>query len=165
MKLKFSILFIFLNICLLKSNAQDLSDEKSIAGIKSFKFINADKKHRSYSLILNDNSFLNVKFNEVQDGEYNATYTFIITPLELYFKDTKEFNQKYINDNILQLCKIINLNNTQIETIKLAIFKTPLNIGKPTLFNLGFKSYDESQLIFSNNGLTITCTFFFRRLL
>ena len=102
MKLKFSYLLIILVVSFLKVSAQDLSDEKTINSIKSFKFINGDKKNKSYSLILNDNSFLSIKFNVVQDGELNATYTFIKTPPAILFKNTKEFNEKYIKDNIFQ---------------------------------------------------------------
>jgi hypothetical protein len=153
---------LFLN----SANAQDFADEKSITVLKNTKYISPNKQDKSYAVVLTDNSFLNIKYNIIQDGELNSTYLFIKTPDGFVLKNIKEFNEKYLKDNAVFMCKTIGLNTAQTLKVENAIAATQIVSGsKSTLITVDLKGYDECSIVLVNSERLISCSFLFRRLL
>ena len=150
----------------MEMNAQDFTDVKSIAYLRNVKYKSVDSKGKNYSIILNDNSSLNVQYNVIVSGEYNSRYNFIKLPTNDNFENTKEFNKKYLEKNFIVMCKTIGLSDPESLKIKQAIDATSFsNTTKPLFVTLDLKGYDEFDFTFFNTGCSIDCSFFFRRLL
>ncbi len=161
-------LFLLVLISVTKTNltAQDFTDVKSMDYLKNVKFKSVDSNGKYFSIILNDNSFLNIQYNVLVSNQYNSTYNFIKLPANDIFENTKEFNKKYLEKNFLFMCKTIGLSDVESLKIKQAIDSTSFsNTSKPLFVSLDLKGYDEFDFTFFNNGHLIDCSFFFQRLL
>ena len=163
---KYSLLLILISIVKMDLAAQDFTDVKSIAYLKNVKYKSVDSKGKNYSIILNDNSFLNVQYNVLESDQYNSTYNFLKLPTNDNFENAKEFNKKYLEKNFMNMCKTIGLSDAESLKIKKVVDATSFsNTAKPTLVTLDLKGYDEFDFEFLNNGYLIYSSFFFRRLL
>jgi hypothetical protein len=164
--MKYSLLFFFLVPCLLLKG-QDLTDAKYVASLKNVKYSSPNAGKNEYAIILTDNAMLTIKYRVVEDGEYNASYTFIQTPSGYEFNQDKALNYKYLTDNIGRWCSVLGLSAADQKGIRDRIQLHKAEISNDKFFlTLDFmEGYDEAILTFNNNNNSITCGFFFRRLL
>lgn len=164
--MKFSLVFFFLVPCLLLKG-QDLTDSKYVTSLKNVKYSSPNADKNEYAIILNDNALLTIKYRVVEDGEYNASYIFIQTPSGYEFNRDKAANYKYLTDNIGRWCSVLGLSAADQKRIRERIQLKQAEISKDDFFlTMDFmEGYDEAILTFDNNNNSITCEFFFRRLL
>ncbi|MFY0256268.1 hypothetical protein ACDQ55_20200 [Chitinophaga sp. 30R24] len=159
----FCLLFFIAHNCI----SQDLSDEKQIKSLKNVKFKSGNIKSKIYSILLNDETYLNIKYKVVHDGELNGSYSFVKMPSDFYFSTDRDFNYKFVLGNIGYWGETIGLNPDDIRLLKKKIENSKIEFSKrKVLIMIDFlKDYDECNLVFNNNENSIVCTLFFRRLL
>ncbi|MBN9296346.1 MAG: hypothetical protein J0I41_05005 [Filimonas sp.] len=164
--MKSSVLF-FLSFLIVKSVCgQDVSDEKNMGKLKSSQFVLADKENKRYSVVLSDHSFLDIKYNVVEDGEMNASYTFMKNPLTFTSKNSPAANFEFVKTNFVFYATSIGLTQAQISNIQQLLSASVFSdISKPVFVNLSLKGYDESNFSFFNLDNMVYCRLFFRRLL
>ncbi|HEY5749339.1 MAG TPA: hypothetical protein VIU12_24900, partial [Chryseolinea sp.] len=148
--MKFSLVLVFV-ILGLSLRGQDLTDSKYAPSLKNVKYSSPNKEKNDYAIILNDNSVLTIKYRVVEDGEYNASYTFVQTPSGYEFNQDIVSNYKYLLDNIGRWCSVLGLNAAAQKGIKDRIQLKEISDGKFFLILDFIDGYDEANLSFDNN--------------
>jgi hypothetical protein len=164
--MKTSILILLFIFSFVLCYSQDLTDQKNLTKLKNVKYVSKFNKSK-YSIILNNNTFLDIKYNVVVDGEYNSSYTFLMVTNNLLQKNDALYNYNYLLSNVDYYCAVLNLTVSDISKIRALIIQNKQKFGKsdliiPVTF---LKDYDEVYLSFNNHNDTIVFNIFFRRLL
>jgi hypothetical protein len=152
-------------------HSQDLTDEKDMRLLKNLKYVSkavgSTKFSSKYSVILNDNLFLNIKYNIAVNEEYNGSYTFVRVTDDPLQKNDREYNYNYLLTHISSFCTVLNISAADKGKIKAAIIKQHSEFAKKevSIEIDSIKGYDEFFIRFSNFYNLISCNFFFRRLL
>lgn len=168
---KITTILLLLSLIVKVSYSQDLTDEKDMHLLKNLKYIsklpNSTKFSSKYSIILNDNLFLNIKYNIAIAAEYNGSYTFVKVTDDPLQKNDLEYNYNYLLSHISNFCSILNISPADQAKIRDAIIKQHSDFSKKdvSIEIESMKGYDEFFIRFSNFYSLISCNFFFRRLL
>ncbi|NIG55381.1 hypothetical protein [Chitinophaga sp. Cy-1792] len=149
--------------------AQLYSDEMRFKKLTNIKFQNVDVKNKSYSAILNDNSYLWVKYDVITDTEVDGDYTFVSLPLsiEAFEKISKGQNYNYLFKRLDYMATVLGFTPKEVQELKNKITANKPKFQKnECIIMLDFgEVYNECGIKFNNNQNSIVTTFFFRRLL